>query len=147
MGQQNLADDIACIGEATHGSDLISGLALFDHGLAVAARPGIVIKWADHRPHFFGGGIEHDAVVGFFHCSKPRCARRADLLLASRPQARLFASFAAILLRRLQPRSRCSQTEDAMHARLGRLRARRTRPQTYSRACKKRMRRGPMSPY
>src|SRR5258708_19721138 len=86
MGEQNLADDVACIGEATHGSDLISGLALFDDGLAVDARPGIVIKWADHCPHFFGGGIDHHAVVGFCHCSKPRVDRPPDLLPALPPQ-------------------------------------------------------------
>src|SRR5262249_50988096 len=67
MGEQNLADRMSCRGDAAHRPDLIPRLALFDDGLALHARPSIVIERANHRPHLFGRMIEHDAVVGFCH--------------------------------------------------------------------------------
>src|SRR5215510_14947101 len=71
VGEQNLPDDVSRVGDAAHGPDLISSLAVFNDGLALDARPSVVIERSDHRPHFIGRMIEHDAVVGFCHCSKP----------------------------------------------------------------------------
>src|SRR5215475_12059366 len=85
LGEQNLPDDVSRVDDAAHGPDLISSLAVFDDGLALNARPSVVIERADHRPHFIGRMIEHDAVVGFCHCSKPPLpSSRRCLLVASR---------------------------------------------------------------
>src|SRR5262249_25489697 len=83
MGQQHLADDVSPEADPAHGPHLIRGLAAFDDGLALDARPSIVIERADHRPHFIGRMVEHHAVIGSCHCSKPPPPSTRYLLVAS----------------------------------------------------------------
>src|SRR5215211_1805808 len=95
MGQQNLAKRVSAVGDTAHGPDLISRLAVLDDGLALDAGPGIMIERADHRPHVIGRMIEHGAVIGFCHRSKPALSSRgapSRYIVASRTALRPPAS-------------------------------------------------------
>src|SRR5262249_16575733 len=85
------------VGDAAHGPDLISGLAAFDDGLALDTCPGIVIERPDHRPHFIGRMVEHHAVIGSCHCSKPPLPSMRYLLVASWRELRRSVSCGLIL--------------------------------------------------
>src|SRR6516164_5591016 len=97
MGEQHLADDVAPIADPAHGPHLISRLAVFDDGLALDARPSIVIERADHRPDFIGWMVEHHAVIGSCHCSKPPLPSTRCLLVAPWRKLRRSVSCRSIL--------------------------------------------------
>src|SRR5215472_14286746 len=97
MGEQHLADDVSPEADPAHGPHLISRLAAFDDGLALDARPSIVIERADHRPHFIGRMVEHHAVIGSCHCSKPPPPSTRGLVVAPRRKLRRSVSCGSIL--------------------------------------------------
>jgi hypothetical protein len=70
MGEQHLPDGAVRRADAAHRTDLVSDLAVLDHGLTLDAGPGIVIEGPDDRPYLVRRMIEHDAVIrSGHHCS------------------------------------------------------------------------------
>src|SRR5260370_14645806 len=63
MGQQHLADDVSPEADLTHGPHLIARLAPFADGLALNARPSIVIARAHHPPPSIAPTVEHHPVT------------------------------------------------------------------------------------